>query len=107
MTTHKWNKIKEQISADRQKFVQEQVKNSVQEINSRIKTSIGEVIWFEFMLPENLTVNDLVKLTGIDSEELGQIMFGKIPLTDDYAIKLGQAFGTSREFWKNIYSNSI
>ena len=44
----------------------------------------------------------LAALFGCMATDVGDIIAGKNPITQDIASRLGQAFGTSQEYWANL-----
>ncbi len=74
---------------------------------ARIRTTPGEFLREEFMIPLGITANALAIDLGVPATRIGDILRADRPraVTADTAIRLGRYFGTSPEFWLNLQSN--
>jgi addiction module HigA family antidote len=74
---------------------------------ARIRTTPGEVLREEFMLPYRLSANALAIELGVPATRIGDILRAEHPraVTADTAMRLGRYFGTSAEFWLNLQSS--
>jgi addiction module HigA family antidote len=62
----------------------------------------GEVLREEFMLPLGLSGRALAREVGVPSNRITEIVAGERAISAETAIKLGERFGTSAEFWLNL-----
>lgn len=67
----------------------------------REPTSPGEILLEEFLIPLGITQRELSIHLGCDYKVINRIVNGKASVTPKIAIKLGEAFETSPEFWLN------
>lgn len=63
--------------------------------------SPGECIRRE-LAARNWSQADLEKITKITSQEVSDLLSGKLSITSEMAIRLGETFGTSAEFWNRL-----
>ena len=70
----------------------------------RIPTHPGEVLLAEFLEPMGLTQVGLAAHVKVPVQRINELVRGKRGVTPDTAWLLGQAFGTSPEFWLNLQS---
>ena len=70
----------------------------------RIPTHPGEILLAEFLEPLGLTQVGLAGHLGIPTQRINELVRGKRGVTPDTAWLLGQALGTSPEFWLNLQS---
>lgn len=49
-----------------------------------------------------ISVTELARLIEVPANRVSQILAGKRAVTADTALRLGQYFGTSAEFWMNV-----
>ena len=64
----------------------------------------GEILIEDFLRPLGITQYRLAKAVGVSQRRTGEIVQGKRTITADTAIRLGQALGTSPQFWMNLQS---
>ncbi len=64
----------------------------------------GEILIEDFLKPLAITQYRLAKAVGVPQRRIGEIVQGKRAITADTAIRLGQALGTSPQFWLNLQS---
>ena len=69
---------------------------------NRRPTTPGELIYEEFMEPQQLTQAELAKKAGIPSNRLNQILSGKKPVTPEIAKRLEKVLGVSKKTWMNM-----
>ncbi len=62
----------------------------------------GEVLLEEFMKPLGIGQNRLARDIDIPVSRVAEIVKGKRSVTADTALRLGEYFGTSAEFWLNL-----
>ncbi len=64
--------------------------------------SPGEILLEEFLIPMNLSENDLAIGLALEPSLVHQIITGEQRITVDTAENLGQFFGMSTRFWINL-----
>jgi addiction module HigA family antidote len=71
---------------------------------ARIRTSLGEVLYEEFMKPLGLSANALALALRVPATRIGDILRSDKPraVSADTAIRLARYFGTTPEFWLNL-----
>ena len=62
----------------------------------------GEILLEEFLEPKRLSQRELARRLGWSPRKLNEIVKGKRSITASSAIDLGQALGTTPEFWMNL-----
>lgn len=62
----------------------------------------GEVLREEFLIPLSITPYRLAKSIGVQQTRIAQIMEGKRSVTVDTAIRLGNFFQVTPQFWLNL-----
>jgi addiction module HigA family antidote len=62
----------------------------------------GEILLEEFMKPLDISQNRLARDVDIPVSRVAEIVKGKRTITADTALRLGEYFGTSAEFWLNL-----
>ena len=62
----------------------------------------GEILLEEFMKPLDISQNRLARDVDIPVSRVAEIIKGKRTITADTALRLGEYFGTSAEFWLNL-----
>jgi antitoxin HigA-1 len=65
----------------------------------------GEVLLEEFLLPLKIGQTELARLSGMSPGRVNEIIKGKRPISADAALRLGQLFRTTAEFWLNLQSH--
>lgn len=68
---------------------------------TRRRTTPGEILREEFLVPFGMTQRQLADHLGCDVKVINRIVNGRSAVTAEMALKLGAAFGTSPEFWLN------
>lgn len=62
----------------------------------------GEIIQEEFLTPLGLSQNRLALALGVPARRINEIVLGKRGVSADTALRLGQYFGNSPEFWLGL-----
>ncbi|MBN8996822.1 MAG: HigA family addiction module antidote protein [Rhizobiales bacterium] len=62
----------------------------------------GEILIEEFMKPLGVSPNRLARDIDIPVSRVSEIVRGRRSITADTALRLGEYFGTSPEFWLNL-----
>ena len=62
----------------------------------------GEILFEEFMKPLGISRNRLARDLDVPVSRIGEIVAGSRGITADTALRLGEAFGTTPEFWLNL-----
>jgi addiction module HigA family antidote len=62
----------------------------------------GEILLEEFLRPMDISQNRLARDIDIPVSRIAEIVRGKRTITADTALRLGEYFGTSAEFWLNL-----
>lgn len=70
----------------------------------RIATHPGEMLSEEFLKPLKLSARALAKKIDVPGNRLTEIIAKRRGMTADTAIRLGQYFRTTAEFWMNLQS---
>jgi len=52
-----------------------------------------------------MTAADLARTMGVDAGRVSRLVNAQVSITGDTAIRLGEAFGTSAEFWMRLQSD--
>ena len=68
----------------------------------RKPTHPGEILQEEFLSLLGITQVALAAHIGVPVQRINELVRGKRGVTPDTAWLLGQAFGTTREFWLNL-----
>lgn len=73
----------------------------------RIRTTPGEILREEFMVPLGISANALSIDLGVPATRIGDILRAEKPraVSADTAMRLGRYLGTSPEFWLNLQTN--
>jgi len=72
---------------------------------NRVPTHPGEILLEEFLSPVGITQVQLAKHVGVPVQRVNEIVRGKRGITPETAWLLGQALGTTPQFWLNLQSN--
>jgi addiction module HigA family antidote len=72
---------------------------------NRVPTHPGEVLLEEFLSPLGITQVQLAEHIGVPVQRVNEIVRGKRGITPETAWLLGQALGTTPQFWVNLQSN--
>lgn len=70
-------------------------------MSNRTPIHPGEILSDE-LAEINLSAAALARLIDVPANRISQIIAGKRAITADTALRLGQYFGTSAEFWINL-----
>jgi addiction module HigA family antidote len=65
----------------------------------------GTILWKEFMLPLEISQNQMARDLDITVGRINDIIHGKRSITADTALRLSKYFGTSPEFWLNLQAD--
>lgn len=62
----------------------------------------GEILLEEFLLPMELSQNELARRIGVPPRRVNEIVLGKRRLTADTALRLAHFFRMSPQFWLGL-----
>ncbi|MBM3632457.1 MAG: HigA family addiction module antidote protein [Alphaproteobacteria bacterium] len=62
----------------------------------------GTILWEEFMVPLEISQNQMARDLDITVGRINDIIHGKRSITADTALRFSKYFGTSAEFWLNL-----
>lgn len=65
----------------------------------------GEILNEEFLLPMNISQRALAKAVYVPARRINEIIKHGRAITPDTALRLGQYFGMSADFWANQQSH--
>ncbi len=65
----------------------------------------GEILTEEFLTPLGITEYRLSKDIGVPPRRINEIVNGARAVSVDTAIRLGQYFGTTAQFWLNLQTD--
>ena len=65
-------------------------------------TTPSEMLMHQFLPGLGWSLNDLAQATGFDESVLASVCADERPITPNLAIKLGEALGTTAQFWLNL-----
>ena len=65
----------------------------------------GEVLFEEFLKPNNISQNALARAIGVPPRRINEIVLGRRGITADTAIRLAKHFGTSEQFWMGLQAD--
>lgn len=65
----------------------------------------GEILSEEFLTPLRITEYRLSKDIGVPPRRINEIVSGARAVSVDTAIRLGQYFGTTAQFWLNLQTD--
>lgn len=71
----------------------------------RQRTTVGEVLKEEFMVPLKLSVRQCAKKVDVGAGTISRLVNGRCRISQPTAEKLGKAFGTSADFWMGFADN--
>ena len=71
----------------------------------RVPTHPGEILQEEFLSPLGITQVGLAEHIGVPVQRINEIVRRKRGITPETAWLLGQAFGTTPQFWLNLQCN--
>jgi addiction module HigA family antidote len=72
---------------------------------NRTPTHPGEILQEEFLTPLGVTQVHLAEHIGVPVQRINEIVRGKRGITPETAWLLGQALGTTPQFWLNLQTN--
>ena len=62
----------------------------------------GEVLFEEFLKPQELSQNALARDIGVPPRRINEIVLAKRGISADTAIRLARYFGNSEQFWMSL-----
>ncbi len=65
----------------------------------------GEILREEYMIPLNLSQNQLARDIDVPVGRINQIIHNRRAITADTALRLARYFGTSPELWLGLQNN--
>ena len=65
----------------------------------------GEVLLHDFMEPMEITQYRLAMTINVPPRRINEIVHGKRAITADTALRLGQFFGTTPDFWTSLQAS--
>lgn len=68
----------------------------------RVPTHPGEMLQEEFLLPANLTIQELSAAIYVSEAEIQALVQQERSLTPSLALRFAKYFGTSADFWMNL-----
>lgn len=68
----------------------------------RPPTHPGEILLEEFLIPMDLTQQQLAAAIHVPYQRINQIINGKREITPGTALRLGKFFGMTPAFWMNL-----
>ena len=71
-------------------------------ITKRQPVSVGEMLKEEFLMPMNITQNQLANAMGVGRKTVNELCNNRRAITADTALILATVFGNSAEFWMNL-----
>ena len=71
----------------------------------RAPTHPGEMLLEEFLKPLGMTQTELAERISVSYPRVNELVNAKRGVTPDTALRLGQLFGTTPEFWLNGQRN--
>ena len=75
--------------------------------HKRQRRSAGWHLKHSYLDTYDMTAADLASQLDVSSEVVDQIISGKLAITADMAIKLGNALETSAELWLNLQNAHV
>jgi addiction module HigA family antidote len=67
----------------------------------RKPTHPGEILREDFIPEYGLTVSELARLLGVSRQSVNELLRERRAVSPEMALRLGQLFGNSPEFWLN------
>ena len=68
----------------------------------RPPTHPGEMLLEEFIIPMNLTSQNIAESIGVTEQQILDLIAGKQNITPSLALRLSRFFGISVDFWINL-----
>ncbi|USE33929.1 HigA family addiction module antitoxin [Endozoicomonas sp. SCSIO W0465] len=69
---------------------------------NRVPSHPGEMLREEFLLPMNITQQELAMAIHVPYQRVNELVNGKRGLTPSTALRLARFFGMSADFWLNL-----
>ncbi len=67
----------------------------------RKRTTPGEILNEEFLMPLGITQKKLADHIGVDIKVINRLVNGKTSVSPELALKLAASFNTTPQFWLN------
>lgn len=64
--------------------------------------SPGQILFEEFMRPMQISQSQIARDIDVPTTRIGDIIHGKRAITADTALRLGEYFGVSPQWWLNM-----
>jgi addiction module HigA family antidote len=74
-------------------------KKSMKQAPSASYATPGDLLWFEFLEPLEISRYRLAKEIGVPAQRIGDIIAGKRSITADTDLRLSKYFGLSQGYW--------
>ncbi|MCA3630346.1 MAG: HigA family addiction module antidote protein [Methylobacterium sp.] len=68
----------------------------------RVRSHPGEILREEFLLPLGLSARQLGAAIGVPGNRISDILREKRDVSADTALRLGNYFGNTAQFWMNL-----
>ena len=68
-------------------------------------TKVSEVLWVEFMQPNNISAYKLANEIGVPVSRIQDILHDRRKITIDTSLRLAKYFGVSDNYFLNIQNN--
>lgn len=68
----------------------------------RVRTHPGEILRHEYLNPLDMSATGLAERIGVPANRITEIVRGRRDMTADTALRLGEFFDTTPEFWMNL-----
>jgi addiction module HigA family antidote len=65
----------------------------------------GEILFEEFLLPMDISQNQLARDIGVPPRRINEIVHGKRAITADTDLRFARALGTSEGFWLGLQAD--
>lgn len=72
------------------------------EMNMNELISLGEILLEEFLKPLEISQEQLARDIDVPKSRISRIVSGKCSITEDTALRLGEFFGNTPQFWLNL-----
>lgn len=67
-------------------------------------THAGEILFYDIIEPNNLTITETASLLGVTRSNLSNIINGKSAISPQMAIRISKVFGGNATLWINLQS---
>ena len=72
---------------------------------NRKPTTVGEVLFKEFLVPSDLTMSRLAQDMGVKLTTVRELLADRLRVDTVLAVKLSLVFGTTPEFWLGLQAS--